>query len=180
MTSKKMIAALNVQIVEETYSAYLYLSMSAYCSFIGLKGAATWFFVQTQEEMTHAFRIYNYIGKLGEHVVLGAINKPPSEFKSLTHMYEEALKHEKHITACINELVNLAVSEKDHATEAFLQWFVTEQVEEEENDMDVLAKLRLTGKDGSALLMIDNELATRTFVMPPDLTLPGSGAGAVA
>lgn len=179
MASKKMIAALNQQIVEETYSAYLYLAMSAYCSFTGLKGASVWFFVQTQEEMTHAYRLHNYISRLGEEVVLGAIKKPPTEFKSLTHMYEEALKHEKFITRCINNLVNMAIDEKDRATEAFLQWFITEQVEEEENDMDVLAKLRLAGKDGSALLMIDNELGTRTFTMPADLVLPGQ-AGAAA
>jgi ferritin len=179
MTSKKMIEALNKQITEEMYSAYLYLSMSAYCSYIGLKGASVWFFVQTEEEMTHAYRIHHYISKLGEQVILGAIKKPPTEFKSLAHMYEEALKHEKFITACIHDLVNLAVDEKDRATEAFLQWFVTEQVEEEENDMDVLAKLKLAGKDGSAILMIDNELSARTFVMPPDLVLPGQ-AGAAA
>ena len=179
MASKKMINALNVQITEEIYSAYLYLAMSAYCSFAGFKGASVWFFVQTQEEMTHAYRLHNYISRLGEQVVLGQIKKPPTEFKSLSHMYEEALKHEKFITGCINNLVNMAVDEKDRATEAFLQWFVTEQVEEEENDIDVLAKLKLAGKDGSALLMIDNELATRTFTMPVDLTLPGQ-AGAAA
>jgi ferritin len=180
MINKNMIAALNKQITEEIYSAYLYLSMSSYCSYIGLKGASVWFFVQTQEEMTHAYRLQHYIARLGEEVVLGAIKKPPTEFKSLTHMYEEALKHEKFITACISDLVNLAVAEKDRSTEAFLQWFVNEQVEEEENDMDVLAKLRLAGKDGSALLMIDNELATRTFVLAPDLTLPGQAGAAAA
>ena len=176
MASKKMIDALNDQINAETYSAYLYLAMSAHCSFTGLRGAATWFFVQTQEEMTHAMRIYAYIAKVGGHVVLKAIEKPPVEFKSLTDMYEAALKHEKYITGRINDLANLATAEKDHATGTFLQWFVTEQTEEEQNDMDVLAQLKLAGKDGSALFMIDNELGTRTFAMPPDLALPGMPA----
>jgi ferritin len=171
-----MVEALNDQINAETYSAYLYLSMSAYCTVIGLKGAATWFFVQTQEEMTHAMRFYNYINSQGGHVVLKAIEKPPAQFKSLTDMYEAALKHEKYITGRINDLVNLARKEKDHATDVFLQWFVTEQIEEEQNDVDVLAKLKLGGKDGSALFMIDNELGTRTFTMPPDMTLPGQPA----
>src|ERR1039457_5989804 len=102
MISKKMVDALNDQIYAETYSAYLYLSMSAYCSFIGLKGAAVWFFVQTQEEMTHAMRIYSYISKQGGQVVLKAVDKPPAEFKSLTDMYEASLKHEKYITGRIN------------------------------------------------------------------------------
>ena len=180
MVSKKMIEAMNDQINAETYSAYLYLSMSAYCSFIGLKGAANWFFVQTQEEMTHAVRLYNYINRQSGHVVLKAIDKPPAELKSLTEMYEAALKHEKYITGRINDLVNLARGEKDHASEVFLQWFVTEQVEEEENDVDVLAKLKLAGKDGSALFMIDNELGTRVFAMPPDLSLGGQPAAGAA
>jgi len=176
MASKKMIEAVNDQIHAETYSAYLYMSMSAYCSLIGLKGAATWFFVQTQEEMCHALKFYMYINSVGGHVVLKAIEKPPAQFKSLTEMYEASLKHEKYITGRINDLVNLARDEKDHATEVFLQWFVTEQIEEEQNDVDVLARLKLAGKDGSALFMVDNELGTRTFTMPAGLVLPGQAA----
>ncbi len=178
MISKKTTQELNKQINEEAYSAYLYLSMSAYCSVLGLKGAANWFFVQAQEEMTHAWRFYNYVVKQGEHAVLTKIETPPAEFKSLLNMYEAALKHEQHITGRINFLSNLARDDKDHATEVFLQWFVTEQIEEEQNDVDVIAKLKLAGKDGSALLLIDNELATRTFVMPPDLA--GTAAAAPA
>lgn len=180
MASKKMIEAMNKQINEELYSAYLYMAMHAHCGHEGLKGASVWFFVQAQEEMTHAYRLMNYIGRLGEQVVLDGIAKPPTEFESLKAMFEATLKHEKHITACINGLVNLAVEEKDRATEAFLQWFVNEQVEEEENDMDVLAKLKLVGKDGSALFMLDNELGARVFRMATGLTLPGSAAGAGA
>ena len=169
MISKKMTEALNKQINAELYSAYLYLSMSSCSSFTGLKGAANWFFVQAQEEMTHAQRMYNYVNSMGEHVVLAAIEQPAVDFESLTHMFEETLGHEKKVTAMINDLVNMAVEEKDHASEVFLQWFVSEQVEEEESANDALAKLKLAGGDGSGLLMIDAELGARVFVMPPDL-----------
>ncbi|MBA4386527.1 MAG: ferritin [Verrucomicrobia bacterium] len=178
MASKKIVDALNSQINAESYSAYLYLAMSAWASVAGLKGAANWYFVQAQEEMTHAWRFYLYIQKLGQAVELQAIKQPPVEFKSLKHAFEETLKHEKYITSRINDLVNLARGEKDHATEVFLQWFVNEQVEEEENDMDILAKLKLAGSEGSGLFMVDAELAARMFVMPPDL--PGGAAAAAA
>jgi ferritin len=169
---------LNKQIVEETYSAYLYFAMSAYCAVGGLKGAANWLFVQGQEELTHAWRIYLYVMKQGQQAILGAIQKPPQDFKSLLNIFEATLKHEQHITARINLLSNLARQEKDHASEIFLQWFVNEQVEEEENATDILARVKLAGKDGSALFMVDNELAARTFVMPPDLPGGAPAAGA--
>lgn len=175
MVTKRLTAELNKQINEELFSAYLYFSMSGYCSFIGLKGTANWFFVQGQEEMTHAWRFYNYINSQGGQVILSAIEKPASSFKSIQHMFEETLKHEKHITARINLLANLATKDKDHATEVFLQWFITEQVEEEQNATDILAKLKLVGKDGAALLMVDNELAARTFVLAPDLAGTAGG-----
>ena len=176
MISKTMTDELNKQINEEVYSAYLYFQMSAYCSVLGLKGGANWFFVQAQEEMTHAWRFFNYLNSQNAPIALRQIKGPPVEFKSLNHMYEEALKHEKHITGRINLLADLARKDSDHATEGFLLWFVKEQIEEEQNDSDILAKLKLAGKDGSALLMIDSELATRTFVLAPDL--PGGAAGA--
>lgn len=169
MISKKMTAAINKQINAELYSAYLYFAMSSYTSFTGLKGAANWFFVQGQEEMTHAWRFYNYVNSMGEHVELDAIAKPMNEFRSLRHAFEETLKHERKVTSLINALVDLARSENDHASEIFLQWFVTEQVEEEMNATEIIAKLKLIGDNTSALLMLDNELAARTFTMPPDL-----------
>ncbi|MEI6808748.1 MAG: ferritin [bacterium] len=180
MVSKGLTAELNKQINEEVFSAYLYFSMSGYCSFIGLKGTANWFFVQAQEEMTHAWRFYNYINSQGGHVVLTAIAKPDATFKSIQHMFEETLKHEKHITARINLLANLAVKDRDHATQVFLQWFVNEQVEEEQNANDILQKLKLIGKDGAALLMVDNELSARTFVLAPDLAGTGAAGGPAA
>lgn len=167
MINKTIATALNKHLMEELYSAYLYLSMSSYAGSVGLKGAANWFMVQYQEEMVHFMKFYTYINNQGEHVELGPLAAPPAEFPSLLQMFEQTLKHEQHITGCINELVDLALREKDHATYIFLQWFVTEQIEEEENDRDLIAKLKLVGDSGQGLLMLDNEMGTRVFVPPP-------------
>ena len=174
MLTKEMTAALNEQMNREFYSAYLYLSMSAYSAHIGLKGAANWFFVQYQEEMVHFDKFYHYVLNQGSGVELKAVKGPPYEFKSLVDMFEQTLKHEKFITKSIHDLVDLAIAGKDHATDIFLQWFVTEQIEEESNDNDVLAQLRLAGKDGNGLFMVDKELATRVFVPPPTAGAPAT------
>jgi ferritin len=164
--SERMVDALNKQVNREVYSAYLYLSMSAYSTFKGLKGFANWFMVQYQEEMTHAIKIYGYINDQGGQVKLMAVQKPPTEFGSPLEMFEKTLEHEKFVTKCINDLVNLAIEEKDHATKIFLHWFVTEQIEEEANDNEIIAKLKLVGKEGNGLFMIDKELVARVFTRP--------------
>jgi len=166
MLSKKMEEALNSQLNKELYSAYLYMSMSAYSTYIGLKGFANWFMVQYQEEMMHAMKIYDYINAQGGQVKLMAIEQPATEFKSPLDMFEKTLEHEKFITRSINDLVDLAITEKDHATNIFLQWYVTEQIEEEGNDNEIIAKLKLVGEDGNGLLMVDKELAMRVFTPP--------------
>ena len=163
MISKKMVKSLNEQINKEIYSAYLYMSMSSYSDTIGLKGFANWFMVQYQEEMEHAMRFYNYIQEQGEHVKLLAIDQPQTKFASPLAMFEKTLEHEKYVTKRINVLVDQAIKENDHATQICLQWFVTEQVEEESNASAIIAKLKLVGKDSSGLLMVDQELAARTF-----------------
>ena len=163
MLSKKMVKALNEQINKEIYSAYLYMSMSSYSDFIGLKGFANWFMVQYQEEMEHAMRFYNYIQEQGEQVILLAIDQPQTKFASPLAMFEKTLEHEKYVTKRINMLVDQAVKENDHATQIFLQWFVTEQVEEEANANDIMGKLKLVGKQGNGLFMVDKDLAARTF-----------------
>jgi ferritin len=167
MISKKMAAAINNHLNQELYSAQLYLSISSYANYIGLKGAANWFMVQYQEEMVHFMKFYGYINSQGEHVHLGPINAVPAEFSSFLDLFEKTLAHEQTITRWINDLMDLAIKEKDHATRIFLQWFVTEQIEEEENDREIIAKLRLIGDNGQGLLMLDNELGTRVFVPPP-------------
>ena len=167
MLTKKLLAGLNKQLNNELYSAYLYLSMSSYAGSIGLKGSANWFFVQYQEEMVHAMKFFTFINSRGEHTELAAIAAPPTKFSSLLEMFEKTLAHEQFITASINELTDLALADKDHATNIFLQWFITEQIEEEENDRDIIGKLKLIGDNGQGILMLDTELAARVFVPPP-------------
>jgi ferritin len=168
MISKTMTEALNNQINAELFSSYLYLSMASYAAHEGMAGAANWFTVQAKEEVTHAQRFYNYVNSQGERVLLQAIDSPKSAFESLLAAFEETLAHEKKVTALINDLVSLARDEKDHATEIMLQWFVTEQVEEEESAADIVNMLKLGGNQGGALFMIDKELGARTFTPPAD------------
>ena len=158
-----MLEALNKQINEELYSSYLYLSMSAWFDNIGLKGFANWMKVQAKEELGHAMKFYNYIISRGGRVQLHEIKAPPHEWQSPLHAFEETLKHEKHITECINKLVELAEEEKDRATFNMLQWFVDEQVEEEANDEEIIVKLKMI-EGSNGIFMLDNQLAQRKYV----------------
>ncbi len=176
MLNQRMLDALNRQMSNEFYSAYLYLSMSAASAAMGLKGAANWFMVQYQEEMVHFMKFYQYVISQGGAVVLAAVKAPPTTFKSLLDMFEQTLKHEQFITKCINELSDLALQEKDHASAILLQWYVTEQIEEESNDNDVLVRLRLIGTDGNGLFMLDKDLAARVFTPPPAAAAGGAPA----
>lgn len=161
MISKAMTKALNEQVNAELYSAYIYLAMSSYASYAGLKGAATWFGLQAKEETIHAHKIYDYVNSQGQHAELKAIDKPPAKFEGLKDMFQQTLEHEKLITKRINALVERAVKAKDHATEIFLQWFVSEQVEEEESVNEILTRLKLAGDKGPGLFMLDRELGMR-------------------
>ena len=167
MIGKKMEEALNGQVNAELYSAYLYLSMEAYFESLNLAGFANWMHVQTQEELTHAMRIYDFVNERGGRVILKAIDQPPTEWKAPMDVFEATLTHEQKVTGLINDLVNLAIEEKDHATNSFLQWFVTEQVEEEKNAGEILAKLKLIEASPQALYMLDQEMAQRIFTPPP-------------
>ena len=170
MLSKKMTQALNEQVNREMYSAYLYMSMSAYSAELGLRGFSNWFMVQYHEEMFHAMKIYEYIQRQGETIELEAIAKPPQKFKNALDMFSQTLAHEQYITKSINDLMDLAVSKSDHATQIFLQWYVTEQVEEEENDNDIIARLKLIGDNPHGLLMLDRELADRLTTVLTDFS----------
>ena len=161
---KNLVTALNVQLKEEINSAYLYLAMAADMEAKNWKGVAAWFKGQAQEEMVHAFKIYDYLFSRGERAVLAAIAKPQESWGSIKAAYEDALKHEQYITGCIHKLVNEARSIDDLATDAFLQWFVTEQVEEESTVEDILQKLGLVGDAPQFLFMLDRELGTRQDV----------------
>ena len=162
MISKSMTKALNQQLNREFYSAYLYLSMSAYCNKNDFPGAANWFLQQYEEEQDHATRIYNYLIDQDAKVKLKEIAKPPKSFGSLLETYEESLAHEQFMTKNLNQLSDFALKEKDHATYNLLQWFVNEQVEEEATVSEIISKLKMVGEDGYGILMIDNELGTRT------------------
>ncbi|MEN8726839.1 MAG: ferritin [Sulfurovum sp.] len=164
MISKKMTKTLNEQLNREFYSAYLYLSMSAYCNRNDFPGAANWFLLQYKEEQDHATRIYNYLIDQGAKVGLKEIAKPPKKFGSLLETYEESLDHEQSMTRNLNELSDYALKEKDHATYNLLQWFVNEQVEEEATVSEIISKLKMVGEDGYGILMIDNELAERSVI----------------
>jgi len=168
MISKKMLDALNEQINREMYSAYLYMAMSSYSDSKGLAGFSNWFMVQYHEEMEHAMKIYHYIQEQGEQVVLKAIEQPPAEFGEPLEMFQKTLEHEQFITKSINELVDLALAEKDHATNIFLQWFVTEQVEEEANDNEIIDKINLVSKSPNGMYMIDKELGARVYSAPAE------------
>jgi ferritin len=166
MISDKMIKALNSQANRELYSAYLYVGMASFATDKGLKGTANWFTVQAQEEVTHAQRFYNYIQGQGGRVLLEAIEEPPQKFSSIKDLFKKTLDHEKIVTSLINDLVYQARKEKDAATEIMLQWFVTEQIEEEANPTEILQRLDIIGKDGNGIFMLDQELAQRVFTPP--------------
>jgi ferritin len=166
MISEKIQDAFNGQINAETYSAYLYLSMSAYFESISLPGFANWMRVQAQEEMTHAMKFYHHIVERGGRVAMRPIEGPPTEWESPLAVFEDTYRHEQKVTALINGLVDLAIEERDHAANNFLQWFVAEQVEEEASADEVLQRLKLIGDGGGGLLMLDRELGQRVFTMP--------------
>ncbi len=161
-----MQTALSAQLNDEFYSAYLYLSMSAYCSHSDFNGAARWLEVQYEEEHLHATKIFNYLIEQGVQVRLAQVRQPPADFGSLLDVFEASLVHEREMTARLNDLSDQALNEKDHASYNLLQWFVNEQVEEEATVGAIIAKLRMVSDDGYGLLMIDNELGTRAALAP--------------
>ena len=168
MISKKMQEALNGQVAAEFYSAYLYLSMSAYLESIDLKGFANWMRVQYQEEVSHAEKIFDHVIERDGRAVVKAWEAPPAEWKSALDVFETAYKHEQKVTSLINGLVDQALAEKDHATYNFLQWFVNEQVEEEASVKTIVQQLKLLGDSRAGLFQIDRELGQRTFAPPAD------------
>ena len=166
MLSKKLELELNKQVNAEFFSAYLYLSMSAFLASKNLSGFSNWMKVQFEEEQFHALKLYQYIFDRGGKIELEKIEKPKTEWTNIVNVFEEVLAHEEKITSLINNLVDLAIQEKDHATVNMLQWFVEEQVEEEANASDLLGQLKLIQGKGSGLYMIDKELKQRVFTPP--------------
>ena len=161
MASEKMVEALNNQINAELYSAYLYMGMAAYFESEGLEGFAHWMETQAQEEVIHAQKFYHYVNEVGGRVVFDGIAKPPAEYKSPLAVFQATLEHEKHVTSLINKLITLARGESDYATEAYLQWFITEQVEEEANASRFVAALKRIGDSPNGIFMMDREAGSR-------------------
>ncbi|MDZ7763871.1 MAG: ferritin [Melioribacteraceae bacterium] len=161
MISKKMQDALNKQINAEFYSSYLYLAMAAHFEDTNMNGFANWMSMQSAEEYGHAMKIYNYLNNVGAKVELHAIDQPKSGWNEPVDAFKDALNHEKKVTKMINDLADLAVEEKDHATNIFLHWFVTEQVEEVASVEDIVTKFEMIGDNKGALFMFDRELGQR-------------------
>lgn len=166
MINPKIQEEFNKQINAELYSAYLYLSMSAYLSSTNLSGFANWMKIQYQEETAHAMFFYDYVIERGGEVVLNTIEKPKTKWKNILEVIEETYNHEQHITSLINNLMTVAHEEKDYASISFLQWFVDEQVEEEANVDQIRQQLILTEGKGSGLFMLDREAKARVFNAP--------------
>ena len=161
MLSKAMQHAINEQINAELTSAYLYLSMSAYCSAANWTGSGRWMRLQSQEELSHAIKLFDYVIDRGGHATLRSLSQPPTEFKSLHTIFQQVLGHEQEVTKKIHQLYELAVKENDYATQVMLQWFITEQVEEEKTVSEILAQLKMIGEQSTALFMLDRHLGTR-------------------
>jgi ferritin len=162
--NKRVEAALNDQVNKEFYSAYLYLSMSSYFEDKNLQGFSNFMKVQYQEEVSHAMKIFNYIMERGGRAILQPIDEVKVDWKDVIEVFEDTCEHEKFITDSINTLVDISQEERDHATVNMLQWFVSEQVEEEATPNGILEQLKMVDGKGAGLFMIDRELSARVFV----------------
>lgn len=169
MVSERIQKLLNEQVNKELFSAYLYLSIEAYLTAQNLPGFANWFHVQTQEERDHALIFFNYINRIGGRVELAPIEGPQTDFASVEEALKLTLEHEKFVTASIYKIADAALEERDHKTSSFLNWFVDEQVEEEENATNNMARFELVKGDGKGILMMDAEMAARTYVQAAPL-----------
>lgn len=164
MLSKRIEKELNDQINAEYWSAYFYLSMAAYFENKNLPGFANWMKVQYQEEISHVMKFFNYVNERGGRVLLKPVDAVKTEWKDEIEVFEDTLNHEQKVTGLINNLVNIAIEEKDHATNNILQWYVSEQVEEESGVDEILQQLKMMEGNKHGLLMLDRELKQRTFV----------------
>lgn len=166
MVSQKLIKALNDQFNYEILSAHYYLAMAAYCSAQDLDGFATYFKVQAEEERFHAMKFYDYVVEVDGRILITDISNPQNNYKSIVDVFKSALEHEQSVTKRVYNLMDIAQEEKEHATQNFLNWFVSEQVEEEANMKAIIKKLERLGNDNHGLFMLDKELGARVFVPP--------------
>ena len=178
MLNPKVEEAINEQINAELYSAFLYLSMSAYFQRQNLPGFAKWTYVQYLEETTHALKFFNYINERGGSVKLAAIKEPPTEWKNPVDVYDAIYKHEQLVTSLIYRIVDIAIQERDHASNNMLQWYVAEQVEEEANASLILEQLKRIGNAQESLYVLDKELGMRVFNDATGTINPTAGGAA--
>jgi ferritin len=169
MLNQRLAAALNLQVQAEFSSAYLYLAMAGHFEGANLPGFARWMRVQAQEEASHALIFFHFLTDRGGRPVLGPLEVPSPEYGTPQEVFKRVKDHEKQVTAAVNDLADLAVAEKDHATRALMDWFVTEQVEEQAVTSGIHARLKLLGGDPAGLLALDRELGQRSYVVPPPL-----------
>ena len=163
MISKKVEKAINDQINAELWSAYMYLSMSAYFENEGFAGFANWMRVQFEEEKMHALKFFDYVNERGGKIELQPIDKVPHTWKDAADAFRETYKHEQIVTALIYGVMDVAIAEKDYATQSFLKWFIDEQVEEEASASDILTRIEMINGNGNGLFMLDRELLARTL-----------------
>jgi ferritin len=163
MLNLKVEASINDQINAELYSAYLYLSMSAYLETENLPGFASWMHVQFEEEQAHAMKFFDYVNERGGRVILEAIEAPKTEWASVVEIFEQTLAHERMVTERINVMMDIALEERDYATESFLRWYIDEQVEEEAGAEAILSQVERLDGHGNGMMMMDRELGSRVF-----------------
>lgn len=175
MISKKMADRINEQINREIFSAYLYLGMSARMTEAGYHGVGKWLMIQYHEEMFHAMKFYGYLQDQGSAVELKAIAAPSFKETGIKELFQHVLEHEKGVTKSIHEIMTQAIEEKDYATQAFTQWYVNEQIEEEKNDTDILQAIELIGNSNQGLYLLNIELGKRDLDVPSDFTKSGGG-----
>jgi len=166
--NKRVADALIKQVNKEFFSAYLYLAMEQHLEADGMSGMANWMHQQFLEEQFHANKMMKYINARGSKVVLEQIDQPKVEWDSIADIFDDVLEHEKSITESINAIQVIAVEENDFATMSFLQWYIDEQIEEEENAEAIIKQISLIGDNGYGLLMLDKEMAQRTFTQPAE------------
>ncbi len=166
MLSENLLKELNLQVKYELYSAHYYLAMAAYCASEDLNGFANFFLAQAEEEKFHAMKFFDFINEMDGRVTMLQLEEPKNEYESLIDVFKSALEHEKFVTSRIYKLMDIAMEEKEHATISFLKWFIDEQVEEENNMKDIIAKLERLGENSSGLYMLDQKLGTRVFTPP--------------
>jgi ferritin len=166
MLKEKVLKAINQQINNEYFSAYLYLSMSSWFQGKGLPGFANWMYIQYKEELAHGDKFFKYVGERGSQVILKAIAPVDTDFESVVAVFEKTLEHEQFVTASIHKIMDVAIEEHDYATQSFLKWFIDEQVEEEAAAGEILDTLRMLNGHGNGIVMLDREMRQRVFVDP--------------